>query len=86
MSVIFMLLIVASSILGVQLFLQYGIAEINPVMHQSGVFDFLFAVATSPWVLTALNAWLWFGLLLISAGVVILNVAAPKAPAEAQAA
>lgn len=132
MHVIFMILIVASSTLGSQLLLKQGIAEIAPVLQHSGVFDFLFAAATSPWVLAALtwqvmahvlwffvltqsrvsmafavsgsffylllalaswflfdealNAWQWFGLLLISAGVVILNVAAPKAPAEAQAA
>lgn len=132
MPVIFMILVVASSTLGSQLLLKHGIGDVAPILHQSGVVEFLIAAATSPWVLTALtwqvmahvlwffvltqsrvsmafavsgsffylllalaswflfdealNAWQWFGLLLISAGVVILNVAAPKAPAEAHAA
>ena len=132
MHVIFMILIVASSTLGSQLLLKHGVGQIAPILAQSGLFDFLWAAAMSPWVLAALtwqvaahvlwffvltqsrvsmafavsgsffylllalaswflfdealNAWQWFGLLLISGGVVILNVTAPKPSTETTAA
>lgn len=121
MNVFFLIFLVSSCTVGSQLLLKNGVNGITPIFREEGVVSFLFAAATSPWVIGALtvqvfgyvlwffvltqerlsvafaisgsffyllvaaaswlvfnerlNMWQWFGLFMISAGVVILNLA-----------
>lgn len=121
MPVIFLIILVTTCTITSQLILKSGINHITPVFRNEGIFPFLFAAATSPYVIGALalqvgsyvlwffvlaqerlsiafaingsffylmmagaswfafgeklNPWQWFGLVLISVGVVILNLA-----------
>ncbi len=121
MQVILLIVLVTSFTISSQLVLKNAVNAITPILRNEGAIPFLFAAATSPYVLGALvlqvggyvlwffvlaqerlsvafaingsffylmvagtswfffderlNLWQWFGLLLISLGVVILNVA-----------
>ncbi len=120
MQVIVLIILVTSCTIASQLILKSGINHITPVFRNEGIVAFLFAAATSPYVIGALtlqvvgyvlwffvlaqerlsvafaingsffylimagaswwvfgerlNQWQWFGLVLISVGVVILNL------------
>lgn len=121
MNVFVLIFIVSGCTIGSQLLLKTGINGIAGIFRQEGIFPFIFAAATSPWVIGALfiqvlsyvvwffvltqerlsvafaisgsffyllmagaswlvfherlNLWQWFGLVMISVGVLVLNLA-----------
>lgn len=121
MHVFFLIFVVSACTVGSQLLLKSGVNGITPIYRDEGAISFLFAAATSPYVIGALfiqvfsyvvwffvltqerlsiafaisgsffyllvaaaswlvfherlNGWQWGGLVLISVGVVILNLA-----------
>lgn len=54
MHVIFLIFVVSACTIGSQLILKNGINHISPVFRNEGIFPFLWAAATSPWVIGAL--------------------------------
>ena len=54
MHVFFLIFIVSSCTIGSQLILKHGINGITPIFRSRGIVPFIWAAATSPWVIASL--------------------------------